>query len=90
MVGRKVAAGRRWNVAVAGDVAVASVLDDTPHLRATVLGVIKNICSWDASKDYTEKIDFQDIFIAFVNWPISELYGGFVCIMHYLDQSATG
>ena len=41
------------------------------------------------SKDYTEKIDFQDIFIAVVNWPISELYGGFVCIMLYLDQSAT-
>ena len=40
-------------------------------------------------KDHIEKIDFQDIFIAVVNWPISELYGAFVCIMHYLDQSAT-
>jgi len=38
---------------------------------------------------YIEKIDFQDIFIAVVNWPISELYGAFVCTMHYLDQSAT-
>ena len=40
-------------------------------------------------KDHIEKIDFLDIFIAVVNWPISELYGAFVCIMHYLDQSAT-
>ena len=40
-------------------------------------------------KDYIEKIDFQDIFIAVVNWPIPELYGAFVCLMHYLDQSAT-
>ena len=40
-------------------------------------------------KEHIEKIDFQDIFLAVVNWPISELYGAFVCIMHYLDQSAT-
>ena len=40
-------------------------------------------------KDHVEKIDFQDIFIAVVNWPISELYGAFVCIMHYLDPSVT-
>jgi len=41
------------------------------------------------AKDYIEKIDFQDIFIAVVNWPISELHGAFVCMMHYLDQSVT-
>ena len=41
------------------------------------------------TKDYIEKIDFQDIFITVVNWPFSELYGAFVWIMHYLDQSAT-
>ena len=51
------------------------------------------LLTWGAGlllgKDLIEKIDFQDIFIAVVNWPISELYGAFVCIMHYLDQSAT-
>ena len=41
------------------------------------------------SKDHIEKIDFQDIFFAVVNWPISKLYGPFVCIMYFLDQSAT-
>ena len=41
------------------------------------------------TKDYIEKIDFQELFIAVVNWPNSELDGAFVCIMHYLDQSAT-
>ena len=42
-----------------------------------------------STKDYIEKIDYQELFIAVVNWPNSELYGAFVCIMHYLDQSAT-
>ena len=32
-------------------------------------------------KDHIEKIDFQDIFIAVVNWPISEFYRAFVCTM---------
>ena len=27
------------------------------------------------SKDHTEKIDFQEIFIAVVHWPISEFKG---------------
>ena len=40
-------------------------------------------------KDHIEKIDFQELIFAVVNWPNSELYGAFVCIMHYLDQSAT-
>ena len=31
-------------------------------------------------KDYIEKIDFQDLIFAVVNWPNSELYGAFVCI----------
>ena len=44
--------------------------------------------SLNLTKDYIEKIDFQDIFIAVLNWPISELYGAFVCIMHYLDLTA--
>ena len=41
------------------------------------------------SKDHIEKIDFQELIFAIVNWPNSELYGAFVSIMHYLDQSAT-
>ena len=40
------------------------------------------------TKDYIEKIDFQELIFAIVNWPNSELYRAFVCIMHYLDQSA--
>ena len=32
-------------------------------------------------KDHVEKIDFQGIFIAVVNWPISEFYRAFACIM---------
>ena len=44
---------------------------------------------YEGTKDYIEKIDYQELFIAVVNWPNSELYGTFVCIMHYLDQSAT-
>ena len=35
----------------------------------------------DYTKDYIEKIDFQDIFIAVVNWPIAEFYVAFVCII---------
>ena len=42
----------------------------------------------EQTKDYIEKIDFQDPFFAVVNWPISEFYGVSVCIMHYFDQSA--
>ena len=53
-------------------------------------GSLRLWCWTGETKDYKEKIDFQDIFIAVVNWPISELYGAFVGIMHYLDQSATG
>ena len=30
-------------------------------------------------KDHIEKIDFQEIFIAVVNWPNSELYRAIVC-----------
>ena len=37
---------------------------------------------------YKEKIDFQELIFAIVNWPNLELYGAFVCIMHYLEQSA--
>ena len=33
------------------------------------------------SKDHIEKTDFQEISIAIVNWPISEFYGAFVCII---------
>ena len=32
-------------------------------------------------KDHIEKIDFQEIFIAVVNWPISEFFWAFVCII---------
>ena len=35
----------------------------------------------EVTKDHIEKIDFQDIFSAVVNWPISEFYRAFVCIM---------
>ena len=41
------------------------------------------------SKDYIEKIDFQELIFAIGNWPCSDLFGAFVSIMHYLDQSAT-
>ena len=41
------------------------------------------------TKDYIEKVDFQELIFAIVNWPNSELYGAFVGIMLYLDQSAT-
>ena len=33
------------------------------------------------SKDHVEKIDFQELIFAVVNWPNSELYGAFVCII---------
>jgi len=36
-------------------------------------------------KDYIEKIDFQALIFAVVNWPNSELYGAFVYLMHYLE-----
>ena len=41
------------------------------------------------SKDHKEKIDFKKLLFAVVNWPNSELYRAFFCIMHYLDLSAT-
>ena len=31
------------------------------------------------TKDHIEKIDFQELIFAVVNWPNSELYGAFVC-----------
>ena len=34
-------------------------------------------------------IDVQKVFFAIVNWPNLELYGASVCIMYFLDQSAT-
>ena len=37
-------------------------------------------------KECTEKIDFQELIFANVNWPNSELYRAFICIMHYLDH----
>ena len=40
------------------------------------------------SKDHIDKIDFQELIFAVVNWPNSEFYGAIVCIMHYFDQSA--
>ena len=43
----------------------------------------------DQTKDYIEKVDFQELLFAIVNWPNSELYGAFACIMRYLHQSAT-
>ena len=39
------------------------------------------------TKDHIEKIDFQELIFAVVNWPNSELYGAFVCIilvLHWL------
>ena len=40
------------------------------------------------SKDHIDKIDFQELIFAVVNWHNSEFYGAIVCIMHYFDQSA--
>ena len=37
-----------------------------------------------AAKDHIEKIDFQELIFAVVNWPNSELYGAFVCITCYI------
>jgi len=34
-------------------------------------------------KDHIEKIDFQELSFAVVNWPNSEFYGAFVCIISY-------
>ena len=36
------------------------------------------------TKDHIEKIDFQVLIFAVVNWPNSELYGAFVCITCYI------
>ena len=36
------------------------------------------------TKDRKEKIDFQELIFAVVNWPNSELYGAFVCIICYI------
>jgi len=44
--------------------------------------VMKSI--WFYSKDHIEKIDFQELIFAVVNWPNSELYGAFVCIICYI------
>ena len=41
------------------------------------------------TKDHIEKIDFQEIIFAVVNWPKSELYGAIVCIIRYFGMSAT-
>ena len=46
------------------------------------------LVSREETKDHVEKIDIQELLIAVVNWPNSEFYGAFVCIMHFLDQSA--
>ena len=46
------------------------------HIHACRRGEIRNL-SLLFSKDHIEKIDFQEIFIAVVNWPNSELYGAF-------------
>ena len=35
------------------------------------------------TKDHIEKIDFQELIVAVVNWPNSELYGAFVSIICY-------
>ena len=35
-------------------------------------------------KDHIEKMDFQELNFAVVNWPNSELYGAFVCIICYI------
>ena len=48
-------------------------------LRNSALKVI--FSSIGTFKDHREKIDFQEIFIAVVNWPISEFHGVFVCII---------
>jgi len=37
-------------------------------------------------KDHIEKIDFQELIFAVVNWPNSELYWASVCIMYYLTS----
>ena len=36
------------------------------------------------TKDHIEKMDFQELIFAVVNWPNSELYGAFVCIICYI------
>ena len=36
------------------------------------------------TKDHIEKIDFQELIFAVVNWPNSEFYGAFVCIIRKL------
>ena len=42
------------------------------------------------TKDHIEKIDFQEVIFAVVNWPNSELYRAFfVCRICYFGQSAT-
>ena len=48
---------------------------------------VPTICS-GCIKDHKNKLDFQELIFAVVNWPNSEFYGAIVCIMHYLDQSA--
>ena len=35
-------------------------------------------------KDHIEKIDFQELIFAVVNWPNSELNEAFVCIIRYI------
>ena len=51
------------------------------------------ILHWDGGrgggKDHIEKIDFQELIFAVVNWPNSELYGAIVFIMRYFGLSAT-
>jgi len=41
------------------------------------------------TKDHIEKIDFRELSFAAVNWPNSEFYGAFVCIICYIGYSAT-
>ena len=41
------------------------------------------------SKDHIEKIDFQELIFAVINWPNSEFYGAIVSIIRYFGLSAT-
>ena len=48
---------------------------------AAELEFFKARAGFRVNKDHIEKIDFQDLIYAVVNWPNSELYGAFVCII---------
>ena len=60
------------------------VFPEHHHVSEHSLGSHSIMLRSPSYKDHIEKIDFQELSFAVVNWPNSELYGAFVCIICYI------